>query len=64
MAGPHPAAHRPSLPMPLLGVRNRLHGTWAPQLVKRKKERRLGVNGNLGAQRIRIPSLKASMRWV
>lgn len=64
MEGPHPAVPQEFLPVPQQGAQDPVEEAWGLQLEKRRKARRLGVSGNLGVPRIKIPSLKAFMRWV
>lgn len=63
MGGIHLVVHQEFLPALLLGVPRQQQGIWAPQLERRKKERRSDVSGNHGVQRTRIPSLRDYMRY-
>lgn len=63
MEGLHLVAHQEFLPAILLGIPSQQQGTWAPQLERRKKERRSGGSGNRGAQRTKILSSRDYMRY-
>lgn len=64
MEGLHLVAHQEFLPAILLGVPSQQHGTWAPRLERRRKERRSDGSGSRGAQRTKILSLRDCMRYV
>jgi len=62
--GLHLVAHQELLPAILLGIPRQQEGTWAPQLERRRKERRSDGSGNLGAQRTKILSSRDCMRYM